>query len=93
MRGRGYRCQVVEKWNPFANVLVDLFGIIDVLCVGNGETVGVQCTSSDNLASRITKIADAEATPDLRKAGWRILAHGWRKNAAGKWALREVDCS
>lgn len=93
MRKRGYRCAVVEKWNPHAKVLQDLFGIIDILCVGNGETVGVQCTTSDNLASRITKMGDSDAIGDLRKAGWKLLAQGWRKNADGKWTLREVDVS
>jgi hypothetical protein len=93
MRELGYKAQVVEKWNAFARIRQDLFGIVDVLCVKNGETVGVQCTSGSNLASRIQKIAESEMTPILRSAGWKLLAHGWRKNAAGRWVLREVDCS
>lgn len=93
LRKRGYMASVTERWNPFAKIRQDLFGIIDVLAVGNGETVAVQCTSGSNLSSRLKKIADSDATPILRKSGWRILAHGWRKNSAGKWVLREVDCS
>ena len=29
----------------------------------------------------------------IRKAGIRILVHGWRKAANGRWTLREIDCS
>lgn len=93
LRKRGYLAAVTERWNPFAKIRQDLFGIIDVLAVGNGQTVAVQCTSASNLSSRIKKIADSDATKILRDSGWVILAHGWRKNAAGKWVLREVDCS
>jgi hypothetical protein len=93
MRKRGYTAQVVERWNAFAKIRQDLFGFIDVLCVGNGETVGVQCTSGSNVSSRIKKIAESDDMPTIRKAGWRILVHGWRKDAKGRWVLREVDCS
>lgn len=88
LRKRGYRAQTVERWNPFAKVRQDLFGIIDVIAVGNGETVGVQATSASNVSARVRKIAEAEAVPDLRKAGWKLLVWGWDK---GK--LREVDVS
>jgi hypothetical protein len=85
--------QVVEKWIPQARKRVDLYGIIDILCVSDSEIVGVQATSGTNVAARVSKIAESPATPVLRKAGIRILVHGWRKNAAGRWTLREVDCS
>lgn len=88
LRKRGYRAQVVERWNPFARIRQDLFGVIDVVAVGNGETVGVQATSLSNVSARVRKIADAEAVPDLRKSGWRILVWGWDGAK-----LREVDCS
>ena len=65
----------------------------DVLCLCDGHTVAIQCTSSSNVASRVTKIAEHQNTAAIRKAGWKIFVHGWRKNAAGKWTLREVDCS
>jgi hypothetical protein len=93
MRKRGYLCAVVEKFNKFAGVTQDLYGFIDVLCCGDGEIVGVQTTSSDNMAARIDKIANHENTAAVRKAGMRLLVHGWRKNAEGRWVLREVDVS
>lgn len=93
LKKRGYRAAVVERWNSFAKIRQDLFGVVDVLALGNGETLAVQCTSASNMAARVSKIADAEATPEMRKSGWRILVWGWRKDAKGKWVLREVDCS
>jgi hypothetical protein len=91
--------QVVEHWNPFAKVRNDLYGFVDVLCVGNGETVAVQTTSGSNVSARIQKIQDSEALKHLREAGWKIVVHGWRKvkvkrgEKAMRWELREVDIS
>jgi hypothetical protein len=92
MRGRGYELvDVVERWIPGANIRKDLFGIGDLLCVGPGVTV-VQTTSASNVAARIAKIANSDAVAPLRRAGIRILVHGWRK-VNGRWNLREVDVS
>lgn len=88
MRGRGYVCQVVEHWNPHARVRQDLFGFGDVLCLGNDEVVMVQATSYSNTSARVKKIADHDNVAAVRKAGIRILVHGWDKAK-----LREVDCS
>lgn len=93
LRERYPLVQVVEKWIPQARKRVDLYGIIDILCVSDSEIVGVQATSGTHVAARVTKIAESTATSILRRAGIRILVHGWRKNAQGRWTLREVDCS
>ena len=96
LRGQGYMAAVVEHWNPHARIRQDLFGIIDVLAVGVGDgdgiTVGVQSTSLANLSSRIKKMAASDSIAELRKAGWMILAHGWKK-VGGRWQLKEVDLS
>jgi hypothetical protein len=93
LRGRYDLVQVVERWNPHARIRQDLYGIIDILCVGDGETVAVQTTSGSSVSARLKKMTDSEALPHLRKAGWRIIIQGWRKNSEGKWVLREVDLS
>lgn len=93
MRERGYFCAIVERWNSFTKQRVDLFGFVDVLCLGENEIIGVQATSGDNVSKRIAKIADHENVAAVRKAGIRILVHGWRKNAKGRYELREVDLS
>ncbi len=92
LRDAGYPLvQVVERWNPFAHRRVDLFGIIDVVAVGP-DIVGVQATSASNVSARVRKITESEALPVLRRAGVRVLVHGWAKRK-GRWRLREVDLS
>lgn len=90
MRGLGYTCQVVEHWNPFAHIKQDLFGFIDVLCVKGEDIVGVQSTSGDHVAHRVTKITEHDNWPLVCKA-IRVIVHGWRKNSKNKWVLREVE--
>jgi hypothetical protein len=92
LREHGYVAAIVERWIPGANVRRDLFGILDLVAIRDGETVGVQVTSGSNVAARIRKIEDSPALPHLRAAGWRLLVHGWRKRK-GRWTLREVDVS
>ena len=92
LRADGYTAQVVEHWNHFAKIRQDLFKIIDVLAVGNGETVGVQCTSYSHVAERVKKVNAAEAINDIRGAGWKILVQGWHKKK-NRWVCREVNCS
>jgi hypothetical protein len=84
---------VVEKWNPHARIRQDLFGVVDVLALRDGETIAVQTTSTGNMASRIRKLSESPALPAMRAAGWKVIVHGWSKNKAGRWQLREVDCS
>lgn len=93
LREAGYTCQVVEYWHAFAKIRIDLFGFIDILALRGEETLAVQSTSGDNVAHRVTKIAESKHLPAVRAAGWTIKVHGWRKNAAGRWVLREVDIS
>jgi hypothetical protein len=90
LRGQGYFATVTEHWHAFARRRQDLFGIVDVLAVRQGETLAVQCTSASNVSSRVAKIADHESTPRLREAGWSLQVHGWAK---GKREPRVVDVS
>lgn len=92
MRERGYLAAVVERWNPHARIRQDLFGFVDVLCIRDGEVCGVQATSGSNVASRVAKITEHENVGAVRKAGIRLLVHGWRK-VRGRWSLREIDVS
>lgn len=91
LRRLGYTAAMTERWNSFAKIRQDLFGVVDILAVKRGETLAVQCTSNANVSSRVNKIADHENTPRLREAGWRIEVHGWTKGKRG--APRVVDVS
>lgn len=93
LRDNGYRAEVVERFNSFTKRRHDLFGIADIVAIREGEVLLVQTTSGSNVAARVSKIAESEATPDIRKAGMGIIVHGWRKSARKRWVLREVDCS
>ena len=93
LRAQGYTVAVVEKWNPYARIRQDLWGIIDILGIRKGETVGVQTTSGGNVSARVHKIAESEHIDAIRRAGWRIVVHGWRKGKNGRYTLQEVDCS
>ena len=95
LRKEGYTVATVEKWNQFAHIRRDLFGIIDVLAIREGEILGVQATTGAHVAARITK---ALAEPKLERwlmAGGHFEVWGWRKTGArGKrklWSLRRVQ--
>lgn len=81
LRKLGYTVAVVERWNPFAKIRQDMWGIIDLVAIGKGETIGVQATSKSNVSSRIKKIAEHVNTPRLREAGWKLWILGWEKGA------------
>jgi hypothetical protein len=98
---------VTEKWNPYMNGgrggRQDLFGIIDVLALKDGHVIAVQATAS-GVSERITKMVEATfknpeteteclVLPALFKANIRVYVHGWRRDAKGKWTLREVELS
>ncbi len=92
LREEGYMVAVVERWNPYARIRQDLFGVVDLLAIRDGETLAVQTTSGSCVSARVKKIADSDATPKIRAAGWRFEVHGWRK-LKGRWACRVVDVS
>jgi hypothetical protein len=93
LRRLGYVAEVVEQ-RVHRFVTRDFLGVIDVLGVKPGEPlVGVQATSTSNLAARRKK---ALAEPRLRtwlEAGAVFLLHGWAKRGpAGKrklWTVTE----
>jgi hypothetical protein len=94
IRERGYQTWIVEYWNNFSRKRVDLFGIFDILAVGNGETLAVQTTSRTNMSARAKKIADSEYIGACREAGWRIEIHGWFKNEkTRRWEVKVLDIS
>lgn len=89
MRERGYRCAVVEHWNPWAKIRQDLFGFIDVLAIGERDTVGIQACNYTDVSKRVAKISEHDNWPHVNRAGWRVVVQGWRK-VKGRWVVREV---
>jgi hypothetical protein len=86
MRDQGYVAQVVERYNPYAKVRVDLFGFIDIVAIdtARNQLVGVQVTSQSNVSARIKKVQDLGTPYYWCKAGGRIEVHGWAKKGKAK---------
>ena len=89
-RDLGYIVQVVERWDAYTQRKYDLFGIIDILAVGNGETVAIQVTSRSNMSSRRRKIREAPELPFMLAAGWNIQLLGYDQPRGPRtaWRLR-----
>ncbi len=90
--------EVVEHWQSFfgrkGGVRKDLFGFIDIIALRDGETIAVQSTSWTNVSARVKKIAESENVAAVRKAGWKIIVHGWRKNAeTNRYECKTIDVS
>lgn len=95
---------VVEHWNPWANIRQDLFGIIDVIAIKGDQTIAVQSCSGTDVSKRVAKMVEATwknpetktehlVVDSLLRAGFKVFVHGWKRNAAEKWVLREVELS
>jgi len=71
----------VEQFIPFPapGHRLDLFGIIDVLAIGPGITLAVQCTTKSGTSGHKRKLFDAEATAAVLRAGWEMELHAWEK--------------
>ena len=87
LRKEGWTAQVVEKFNQFAMVRVDLFGCIDIVAIktGNPGVLGIQATSRGNMSTRIKKIMAlpearlwVECSNKLEVWGWDKYKKHWR---------------
>lgn len=94
-RKRGWTAQVVERWNPYAKVRIDLFGFLDIVALTPEGILGIQATSNDNVAARVAKIREAPTFPAWVAAGGQTAVWGWAKKgprgSRKQWALREVE--
>ena len=82
LRARGLKSAVVEKWNSFAKIRQDLFGIIDILslCPETG-VIGVQSTGQDFSGHRRKLMEEKaqECIDWLSVPGTSLELYGWRK--------------
>lgn len=91
MRDQGYTVDVVESYNAYTRRKKDLFGCIDIIAIGNGETVAIQVTSKSNMSARIKKIEASDALPEMLRSKWRILVHGWWRNKSNRYEVKEFE--
>ena len=80
LRSLGFHAEVVEHKIPGTNRSADFLGIIDVIGVGNGRTVGVQATTAEHVSHRRNKMIESGMLVLLQEAGWYVVIHGWRKD-------------
>ena len=94
LRAEGYEPEVVEKYNAFSKRKNDLFGMFDILAIHKltGDVMAVQTTTVTNISSRINKIIASAHLGLIRKAGWTIQVHGWRK-VKNRWQARRENIS
>jgi hypothetical protein len=88
---KGYKCDIVESYNSFSRRKKDLFGIFDIVAIGNGETLGIQLTSKSNMSSRIKKITNSDFFTEIVRSGWRIIVIGWYKKENGRYDFKEFE--
>lgn len=95
-RGIGFTCQVVERWNPYARVRVDLFGCIDIIAVREGVGIlGIQACAGASHAARMAKAREQPGLAAWLAAGGRFEVWSYAKRGErGKrktWTLRREE--
>jgi hypothetical protein len=90
LRDKGYQVTNVESYNAFTKRKHDLYGCIDLLAIGDGETLAVQVTSKSNMKARINKISEADDFPEMLRSKWRVIVHGWHK-VNNRYQLTEFE--
>src|SRR3989344_8614522 len=88
----GAIAQVVERWNSFAKIRIDLFGFIDIVALRGGDIVGIQVTSGSNHTARVKKIRDNPISVRWILADGIIEVRSWSKKGKRgekkKWVER-----
>ena len=93
LRNKGALVQIVEHWNSYAKIKMDLFGWIDLIALEDGKFVGVQTTTQDNASSRFHKARGNAALQAWVKSGGILVIHCWAKRGGRDerklWTLKE----
>lgn len=87
VRDSGFTAQVVEHWNAFAKIRVDLFRVIDIVAMAEGVTVGLQATSATNHSARRNKIISEPLALLWVLAGNHLWLVSWGKKK-NRWEPR-----
>lgn len=81
LRNEGWQAQVVEKWLQACRRRVDLFGIIDIVAIRDGEILGVQSTSYNGRRSHLDDMMGEkrQAVMSWLQARGRLVLMTWKK--------------
>ena len=89
LRAEGWRVGIVEHWNPFAKIRVDLFGCIDLVCLKAGTPIlAVQVTSRTNVNARLVKSKDVAALWVGTGNLFWVIGYGITKTKGNKRVVR-----
>jgi len=77
-RDLGYKVAKVETWNIYDKKNHDLFGILDLIAVGNREVLGIQVCGGGDFAAHDRKLMASEVSPLWTEAA-RLILIGFRK--------------
>lgn len=101
LREEGWTVEKTERWNPFAHVRQDLFGIADAMAVKAYQSpLFIQATHDRTGKGEGEKFhrEKLEANPRfqvVKLAGIRVEIHAWKKvGERGKrktWQLRRIE--
>jgi len=81
LKKEGTRAGVVERFIGPLNIRKDLFGIIDVIALGDGGVRGIQCCGT-SFSSHVSKLLVDERDSSiawLQTPGTTLELWGWRK--------------
>ena len=81
IRSQGWEADIVERYLPYAGkfgVRKDLFGIIDIIAIGENSIIGIQ-SCGQNFAEHNRKILDNPLACKWLECGGRLMLIGWRK--------------
>lgn len=84
---------MVEHWNSYARIRLDLFGFIDLLWIRpDGVLVGIQACAGSSHAARRSKILASDMLPHWLQCGREVEVWSWAKQGprgkAKRWTLR-----
>jgi len=91
LRKRGYLAAVVERFNSFARIRIDLYGFADVLAIRPGEFFAVQACAAASHAARRDKLLRTPGCRAWLEAGGRVEVWSWGlKGEHGKRKVYEL---
>lgn len=71
--------EIVERWNHFARIKQDLFGVFDILALDttHRKIMGIQTTIAAHHAAHLKKMMDAPKLPPWLQAGGEAWLISW----------------
>ena len=81
IKEQGWVAEIVERFNPYAGRFgkrKDLFGIIDIIALGDNSIIGIQSTGQA-FRKHEDKILNEPMAREWLKSGGRLMLIGWRK--------------